>query len=77
MRKLACVLLLAALAVGCTTRTEYGKCIGLVDDGQPGLHYKLSAWNLALAVVFSETIVVPIVVAVDDAKCPMGKKASV
>lgn len=73
MKKLFVVLLLAALA-GCATKTEYGDCIGLIDEGKPGLHYKLSAWNLFMGVLFFELIVPPIIVVVDAAKCPVGKE---
>ena len=73
MRTLASALLLAALA-GCTTRTEHGPCIGLGDDKDPALIYKLSAWNLFLGIVFIELIAPPLFVAVDSTFCPVGKK---
>jgi hypothetical protein len=66
---------LAALAVsGCTSRTEYGNCVGLGDDKDPALHYKVSVWNAFLGIVFVETIIVPIFVVVDETFCPVGKK---
>jgi hypothetical protein len=66
--------LFAILAAGCTTKTEYGECIGVLQDKKPDLEYKLSGWNTFLAIVFSETIVVPIVVVADEFQCPVGKK---
>jgi hypothetical protein len=74
MNKIILCALVAILAAGCTTRTEYGECIGVLQDKKPDLEYKLSGWNTFLAVIFSETIVVPIVVVADDFQCPVGKK---
>jgi hypothetical protein len=74
MNKIILCALVAVLAAGCTTRTEHGECIGVLQDKKPDLEYKLSGWNTFLAVVFSETIVVPIVVVADEFQCPVGKK---
>lgn len=71
MKKLIAAIVLLSM-MGCTTRTEFGECIGLGETPNPTLHYKLSAWNVALGIVFIETIFVPIVVAVDDTYCPVG-----
>lgn len=72
--KLNVLLLALALAVsGCTTRTSGGECIGIADEKVPGVKYKLDGWNLFLAVVFSETIVVPVVVVADELMCPVEK----
>ena len=65
-----CVLLLA----GCTSRTEFGPCIGLADDKDPKLIYKVSGWNIAMGIIFIEMIVPPILVATDETFCPIGKK---
>ena len=75
IKKVLLVALAGVMLAGCTTRTEYGECVGL-DDGsrKPDLHYKLSGWNIAMAILFAETIVVPIVVVVDDLYCPIGVK---
>ncbi len=67
---LALVLLLLG---GCTSETAFGPCIGGFDDRDPHLIYKVSGWNLAMAIVFIETIFVPIVVAVDETLCPIGR----
>ena len=75
MKKLLLIALAAMFLAGCTTRTEYGSCVGIhPDDHDPALRYKLDAWNLAMAVIFVETVVVPIVVIVDETYCPVGKK---
>lgn len=74
--KLTAILLIAALLAGCTSKTEFGDCIGIADDKKPDLQYKVSVWNVVMAVIFSETIVVPIVVLMDKTSCPVAKKAS-
>jgi hypothetical protein len=73
--KVIALILAAALMAGCTTRTEHGPCIGIADEKDPALVYKLSAWNIFLAVVFVELIAPPIVVLVDSVQCPVAKKA--
>lgn len=44
MKKLFAVfaLCLALTATGCTSRTEFGPCIGAFDEKSPGLIYKVS-----------------------------------
>jgi hypothetical protein len=69
-------ILAVTLLVGCTSRTEYGECIGAFDDKKPELHYKASVWNIFLAIIFVETIIVPIYVVVDQSLCPVGKKST-
>jgi hypothetical protein len=67
------VVLLIAL-VGCTSRTEYGECIGAFDDKKPDLIYKLSARNLFWGIVGFSLIAPPIFVIVDQTFCPIGRK---
>jgi hypothetical protein len=74
MRKLATAMFLMLL-VGCTSATEYGSCIGAFDDRDPKLTYKVSIWNAFLAIIFVETIIVPIWVVVDETLCPVGRKS--
>ena len=74
MRKTLLTIMVAALALastGCVTQNSKGKCIGLDEKGVPGVEYKMSGWNVAMAVIFCETIVVPIVVVLDDCRCPV------
>ena len=59
---------------GCTGHTEYGECIGAFDDNDPHLVYAASGWNIFLAIVFSETILVPAIVVISEVKCPRGTK---
>lgn len=74
MKKILSVMLMAVLLAGCTKRTEFGRCIGIGGDEKPHLEYEVSYWNIFMGFVFSETIVVPIVVAADQLYCPVAKK---
>ena len=76
MKKILLVATMVALLSGCTSSTQYGSCIGIADDKEPNLQYKLSVWNTFLAIIFSETIVVPIVVLANETYCPVGVKAN-
>ena len=61
-------------AFGCTTRTDYGECIGIADDKDPTFVYKVSRWNVILGVIFVEMIVPPVIVLANEFSCPVGKK---
>jgi hypothetical protein len=75
MKKILLIALAVMFLVGCTTRNEYGNCVGINDDDRdPALRYKLDGWNIAMAVIFVETVVAPIIVIVDETYCPIGKK---
>jgi hypothetical protein len=69
-----CLLSLLAMMVGCTSSTQYGQCIGLGEEPDPRLNYKVSAQNLAVGLIFIETIIVPVFVAADQFYCPTGVK---
>jgi len=72
MKKPTILFILLVLLSGCTTRTEYGNCIGALDDKNPSLVYKLSAWNLFVGIFFVSLIVPPIIVISDEFICPVG-----
>ncbi len=76
MKKILAVVAMATalMVTGCTERTQYGECIGAFDDGDPALVYKTDGWNVAMAVVFVELIVPPIVVVVGETRCPIARK---
>ena len=77
MKKFICGLMLAftlLTVTGCTSSTAAGPCIGAFDDKDPTLNYKMNGWNVAMAIIFSETIIVPVLVVVDETLCPTGKK---
>jgi hypothetical protein len=77
-RRFGYVLLSALFLVlaGCTNHTDFGPCVGLGDDKNPALEYKVSAWNVAMGVIFIELVAPPIFVVVDETFCPVGKKPS-
>jgi hypothetical protein len=71
------VILVAAIALlsACTSKTEFGDCVGAFDEKKPELTYKLSGWNTFVGVVFSELFLVPpIMVLVNETFCPVAKK---
>jgi hypothetical protein len=72
MKKLAILAMMLVVLSGCTRSTDFGKCIGITDDKKPGLEYSVSYWNVFLGFIFSWTAVVPVVVAVDSLRCPVG-----
>jgi hypothetical protein len=74
MRRIATLLALCFVLGGCTTRTDYGPCIGIADDKDPNLVYKVSAWNVVVGIVFMGLIAPPVFVLVDEFYCPVGRK---
>jgi len=62
------------MTVSCTSGTKYGTCIGAFEDEDPKLIYAASVKNIVLAVIFSETIIVPAVVIISKTACPVGKR---
>ena len=74
MSKLLLSVLIVIFFSGCTSKTEFGDCVGIGDDKDPALVYKLNATNLVLAIVGWELIAPPIIVAVDETFCPVAKK---
>jgi hypothetical protein len=75
MRRMILTVALAAMLVsGCRSRTQYGDCIGVADDPDPKLVYRMSTRNVVLACLFVETIFVPVLVVAQSFKCPVGRK---
>lgn len=68
------ILALCLALLGCTTRTEFGPCVGIADDKDPALQYKVSAWNAFLGIFFFSLIAPPVFVLVDSTFCPVGVK---
>lgn len=64
----------ALMLASCTSETEYGDCLGLAEDKDPKLKYETDVGNVILAIIFSETIVVPAVVLLSETVCPVAKK---
>jgi hypothetical protein len=60
-----------------TIETQTGKreiaCVGISGNRkQPGIAYDLSVKNTVLAIFFSETVVVPVVVLAKETFCPVA-----
>ena len=76
MKKLSLVFLLMTMSLAaCTTEVRIGDksvpCVGLDNaDRDPAYHYRVNGTNLVGALIFFETIFVPIYVAVDNLYCP-------
>lgn len=74
MKKVIAIVVIAMSLSACTSKTEYGECIGILKDKDPNLKYELSVWNTVVATIFFETVVVPGVVIANQHSCPVGKK---
>lgn len=70
----AILLSLMILASGCKSSTDLGPCVGVADEKNPALEYKLSIRNAFLGIFFFELILPPIFVLVDETYCPVAKK---
>lgn len=75
MKKFITILMMGALLfiAGCTSNTEYGECIGVAQEHNPDLKYEYDLTNIVIAIIFSETIIVPVIIIATDLKCPTGK----
>lgn len=74
MRKAIVGLFIIGCLTSCTQRTEFGECIGLVDEKNPALKYDISIWNGVVATFLSGTVVVPVWTLAKQIQCPSGKK---
>ena len=70
----AMLLALALFTTGCRSHTEYGECIGVGDEPEPELVYRVDVRNAVLGILFFETIVVPVIWLADEFKCPIARK---
>jgi hypothetical protein len=68
------VLLLAA--AGCDKATPLGPCVGLNGVERPELRYEYSAKNIILGIVFFEVVAPPVIVVLNELKCPVSTKAA-
>ncbi len=74
MKNLFAAILLLTLTVGCVSETEYGDCIGVMEEKNSELVYKPSVRNIVLGIIFMELIIPPVVVVIDEFQCPVAKK---
>lgn len=77
MKKLwmVAILMFCFTVSGCRTRTDYGQCKGLVTQSEkdPKLKYEVSTRNVVLSVIFSATLLWPIVTASFWIWCPVER----
>jgi hypothetical protein len=62
------------LITACTSKTEYGDCVGAFDDKDASLKYRLSGLNVTLGIIFAELIIPPVLVIANETWCPAGLK---
>lgn len=76
MRKIVIVLCLV-FSIGlsaCKSETEYGSCIGILDEPDPALIYRPSTRNIVLGAIFFQSIFAPALVVLKEHSCPEGRK---
>ena len=74
MKKVIALALAMLVLAACERRTEFGACIGITEDRDPGLKYKMSTRNAIIGIIFIESVIVPIFWLADEFECPIGKK---
>jgi hypothetical protein len=77
MKKTLAAILLASMMVmlvGCSSSTQYGDCVGLGEEQNPNLKYRISAQNVAVGILFFSLVIPPVVVVADEFYCPVGVK---
>lgn len=67
-------LIISLFLIGCTSGTEFGKCIGAFEEKNQTKVYKMSMNNIFWAIVGFELIYPPIKVILDETLCPIGIK---
>jgi hypothetical protein len=71
------LMILLILTIGCTSHTEFGECVGIMEDRDPKLVYEYNNTNIVVAILFSETLIIPAIVILEELKCPVGKKEKI
>lgn len=69
------MLCLSLLVGGCKSETDYGPCVGMRTDVRknPNLLYDFSIRNIVVGFLFSESVIIPILVVTDYLECPIGR----
>jgi len=60
--------------MGCASRTEFGKCVGVMQDKDPTLTYEYSTRNIVVGTIFSGMVFPPVLVLLKELECPVGRK---
>lgn len=58
----------------CTSKTEYGDCLGFQNKQDPRYEYEMSGKNVIVGVVLSETLIIPLIVVFDELYCPVRER---
>jgi hypothetical protein len=58
----------------CTSKTPYGDCVGINGQESPALKYEYSSKNAIVGIVFFEFVAPPVIVLLNELKCPVGNK---
>lgn len=75
MKKLLLLAVVMLSLTGCKGSTEFGECVGFgASKSDPALVYELSTRNFVWSVIFFETVIAPVVWALEYAMCPVGTK---
>jgi len=74
MKLIVLIAMTVLLLVACTSATEFGSCVGAFDNRREDLIYKVSAWNLSIAILGFSLVVPTVFVIVDETFCPVGKR---
>jgi len=74
MKKLFLLSVLFVLFTSCAESTKFGDCVGFGKYQDPNLVYEISTQNAIVTAFFCETLVVPVIWALEYAYCPVAKK---
>lgn len=76
MLKAALCLVVALGITGCKSETSFGKCVGLNGHERSDRVYEYSERNIVVGLVAFELVAPPVVVLLDELKCPVGTQVA-
>lgn len=75
MKRAIAAILAVVILAGCTQATDFGPCVGLFDDKDPKLAYKMNGWNVFVAVIGASFFFIPTIFVIkDETFCPVARK---
>lgn len=66
---------LLCLVTACESQRHGIRCIGLNGKERPGVEYEYSASNIVIGIVTIEMIAPPVIVVLNELKCPVETNA--
>lgn len=72
MKRTLLLLPILAILTACESSRHGVKCIGLNGTPKPGIEYEYSANNIIVGIVFVEMIAPPVIVVLDELRCPVS-----